>query len=142
MQQQEKEWWKSEIPQHRYPAQSWSLRDEIGWYNISILKKSFKDEEKCLTTSFFYIDICLEEPFQKIEDIISNTENPLVIREKIAKRFGLQLTETYGDKKIVRNYTSTPSTSTPSTPIMENFVVLSDEELPEVKFTTTRKTPT
>src|SRR4051794_24978966 len=116
MQQQEKEWWRPEIPQHHY-----SERDEIGRYNVLILKKSFKDKEKCLTTSFFYIDHCLEEPFQKIEDIISNFDNPFFIREKIAKRFGLKLAENYDDRKIVsRSCTSTPST-TPSTPIMENF---------------------
>jgi hypothetical protein len=35
MQRQEKEWWESE--------QIWPLQDEIGWYNISISKKSFKE---------------------------------------------------------------------------------------------------
>ena len=58
----QKKWWEPEVLSsllQLLQCQLWSSNpspnlNEIGWYNISILKKSFKDKEKCLTTSFFY----------------------------------------------------------------------------------------
>ena len=72
-----KEWWHQQetsksSSRSSYPPPYGHNWDDIGRYNVSILKKSFKNKEKCLITSFFYTDVCLEEPFKKIEDIISN----------------------------------------------------------------------
>jgi len=41
----------------------------------------------------YYIDKLLEEPFQQIENVMSNAYNPISIRQMIADRFALALPE-------------------------------------------------
>ena len=138
----QKEWWQLKtLPPSLDISQHNRNLDEIGRYIILILKNPFKDKKKkCSTTSFFYIDVCLEESFKKIEDVLSNVANPLIVREKIAKRFGLKV-EFYDEWRIARSYASTPA-SAPSTPVLEGFIVTTSDDEFEIKYTTTRTTAT